>query len=358
MKLRRVGLIFGWLTASVTASAQDTKAVFIGNKPWTEARRLLTDSTLVVIPLGAEAKEHGPHLQLHNDFLIAEYLKDRIAESQRVVIYPTINYHFYPAFLEYAGSTSLQFETAANMVVDICRVISAHGPKKFYILNTGVSTLAPLRIAQQSLAYQGIRMTFTDILNVAGEAEKKVRTQPTGTHADEIETSMMLYIAPQTVDMAKAARDIPSVDGPGPLTLDPNNPNGRYSATGIYGDATLATREKGKIVVEAMVAGIDKEINALRTAPPQNVPDRPDHARMCGTYQLSESETVTITLDNKKLMMEGKGPRKIELAPQSDNVYLAGTRGRVVFFVEQDGDCKTLYLSWEGKDHLGRRKTK
>ena len=51
----------------------------------------------------------------------------------------------------------------------------------------------------------------------------------------------------------------------GGLTRDPNKP-GTYSASGIYGDATLATREKGEILVNAMVQGILKEIEALRRA--------------------------------------------------------------------------------------------
>ena len=357
MKPRHLAVL-ACLLITGAASAQSPRATLIDGKSWTEAKSLLTDTTIVVIPLGAQAKEHGPHLQLRNDFLIAEYLKDRIAASQRVVIYPTINYHYYPAFLEYAGSTSLQLETASQMIVDICRVISAHGPKKFYILNTGVSTLVPLRIAQQSLAYQGIRMTFTDILHVAGEAEKRVRTQPTGTHADEIETSMMLYIAPQTVDMTKAARDIPAVDGPGPLTLDPNNPNGRYSPTGIYGDATLASKEKGRIVVEAMVEGINKEINALRSAPLALQPaPTADLAGLTGTYHLPGKEQVVITLENGTLRLAGMGPRKVDLATQGSLSFLAGTRGRVVFFADDKGIYSTLYLNWEGKDFLGRRAT-
>ncbi len=341
------------LFACGIVSAQK-RAIQLEEKPWTEARRLLSDTTIVVIPLGAQAKEHGPHLQLRNDFLIAEYLKDRIANSQHVVIYPTINYSYYPAFLEYAGSTSLQMETAANMIVDICKVISAHGPKKFYVLNTGVSTLVPLKLAQESLMYQGIRMTYTDILNVAGDAEKKIKQQPTGTHADEIETSMMLCIAPQTVDMSKAARDIPPVDGPGPLTLDPGNPNGRYSATGIYGDATLATQEKGKVVIEAMVAGINEEISDLRSSPPLTKPAI-NLAGLQGFYQL-DKETVTISVEKERLMMEGKGPRKVELTPNGKLSFTAGTRGRVVFFPNVKGGC-SIYLNWEGKDFLGQRKS-
>lgn len=344
-------------SGSALAQSNEFRATFIEGKPWTEAQRLLKDTTIVVIPLGAQAKEHGPHLQLKNDFLIAEYLKDRVGRTQHVVIYPTINYHYYPAFLEYPGSTSLQLETASNMLVDICRVISGHGPRKFYILNTGVSTLVPLRIAQQTLAYQGIRMTFTDILNVAGEAEKKIKQQAAGTHADEIETSMMLYIAPQTVDMSKAARDIPAVDGPGPLTLDPNNRNGRYSPTGIYGDATLASKEKGKIVIEAMVEGINREINTLRSEPKPAIPlQQFDLAGFTGTFLLPANEKIVVSLENGKLLFEGKGPRKIELTSTGEMSFNAGTRGRLVYFKEGDGTYATIFLHWEGKDFLGKRK--
>lgn len=352
-----VAAISHWpLAISSSAQSFGYPAVFLSHQTWKDAQKLLKDTTIVIIPLGASAKEHGPHLQLRNDHLIAEYLTKRIARTQRVVIYPTLNYHYYPAFLEYAGSTSLQLETATNLVVDIVRVISAHGPKKFYILNTGVSTLVPLKAAQETLGKQGILLTFTDILTVAGDAEKKVKQQPAGTHADEIETSMMLYIHPETVDMSKAAKDIPATDGPGPLTLDPKNPNGRYSPTGIYGDATLATAEKGRIVVEAMVEGINREINALRKTPALPKPTTsPDLAKMAGVYKLSATEKITVTLENGRLMMEGKAPRKVELVPTGDNTFAATTRGRLIFFRDEAGAFSSVYLNWEGKDFLGKK---
>ena len=345
-------LCFGKTLAQVK---NDINAVFIENKPWTEARMLLQDTTIVVLPLGAEAKEHGPHLLLKNDWLIADYLKDRVAKDQSVVIYPTINYHYYPAFLEYAGSTSLRMETAYSLIVDICRVISAHGPRKFYVLNTGVSTLVPLKIAKEILAQQGILMVYTDILNVAGEAEKKIKQQPAGTHADEIETSMMLYIAPETVDMSKAARDIPKSDGPGPLTLNPSAGFGRYSPTGIYGDATLATKEKGKIVIEAMVNGINLEINSLRKASIPVLPNPQSLEAMVGDYLLPKSEKITITLESNQLMFEGKGPRKVALLRQTGNSFTVGERGRIVFFQDEAGKYSSVYLNWEGLDYLGKK---
>lgn len=114
------------VSAITPSNAQTNKAILIEDKTWVDAQALLTDSTIVVIPLGAAAKEHGPHLLLKNDLLIAEYLKERIAKTEKVVIYPTLNYHYYPAFLEYPGSTSLRLETASDLLIDVCRIISAH----------------------------------------------------------------------------------------------------------------------------------------------------------------------------------------------------------------------------------------
>jgi creatinine amidohydrolase len=241
---------------------QPVPGILLGDLTWQQAERALTPETIVVIPLGAESKEHGPHLRLKNDFVLAEYFTRRVMARAAVVVAPTVNYHFYPAFVEYPGSTSLRLETARDVIVDICRSLARFGPRKFYVLNTGVSTIRALKPAQDMLAADGIVMRYTDILTIGEEAEKAVRQQEGGTHADEIETSMLLYIDPSLVDMSKAAKDY-HAQGTGGLTRDPKGP-GTYSPTGIWGDATLATREKGRRVVEAMVEGMLKEIGALK----------------------------------------------------------------------------------------------
>jgi creatinine amidohydrolase len=147
------------------------------------------------------------------------------------------------------------------MVVDICRGLAHFGPRKFYVLNTGVSTLSALAPAAEILAHDGIVMHYTDILNASRAVEDQIRQEPEGTHADEIETSVMLYLAPQTVNMAQASKDFPA--GRGPLQWrDPHAP--RYSPSGIYGDATLATRAKGEKIARAQIDFMVKEIETLR----------------------------------------------------------------------------------------------
>lgn len=238
--------------------------VLLETLTWDEAEHVLNPNVVVVIALGAESKEHGRHLQLNNDFLMAEYFKQRVLKSAlpNVVVAPTINYSFYPAFLEYPGSTSLSFETARAMITDVVRSLVRYGPRRFYVVNTGISTLAPLAKAASDLAQDGILLRYTDLTK--GDPVEKELRQSGGTHADEIETSMMLYIAPQSVQMKKAARDL-NPNQPGGLTRNPKG-KGTYSPTGAWGDPTLATREKGQAIVEANVTKICNEIEALRNA--------------------------------------------------------------------------------------------
>jgi creatinine amidohydrolase len=197
---------------------------------------------------------------------LAEYFKGEILKSAGVVVAPTVNYHYYPAFVEYPGSISLRLETARDVIVDICRSLARYGPRKFYALNTGVSTMKPLQLAADLLAGEEIEFRYTDILRLTERVGLDVRQEEGGTHADEIETSMMLFIAPTTVDMSLAVKDYhPSETGG--LTRDPAG-KGSFSASGIYGDPTLATRRKGEIVVQMIVSGMLEQIEDLRRAPP------------------------------------------------------------------------------------------
>ena len=232
---------------------------------WPEAERVLTPETVVVLPVGAASKEHGPHLKLRNDLALADYLTGRVLDSSAVIVAPTLTYHYYPAFLEYPGSTSLTLSTARDMTAEVVRTLSAYGPRRFYVLNTGVSTVRALQPAVALLAADGVLMRYTNVSAHLDRAAKGFSEQEGGSHADEIETSMMLYIDPSSVDMTKAVKDYTPSTGTGQLNRQPGG-TGTYSRTGIWGDPTRATREKGRIFVEALVAGILDDIAAVRSA--------------------------------------------------------------------------------------------
>ena len=264
MNVPAVGILLALASLAAAAQQPPRAGALLEDLTWQQAEKALTRQSIVVIPLGAGSKEHGPHLKLSNDFIMAEYLKRRVVDAADVIVAPTVNYSFYPAFLAYPGSTSLNMETARDMIVQICRTLSAYGPRRFYVLNTGISTIVPLRQAAAILATDSITMRFADLSVLLADVEKQVSKQEGGTHADEIETSMMLYMAPATVDMSKAVKDYHPSHGR--LVRD-STQAGTYSPSGIWGDATLATRDKGEKVTEALVAGILRDIQLLRRAP-------------------------------------------------------------------------------------------
>ena len=233
---------------------------------WQEAESLLTADAVILLPLGAAAKEHGPHLKLDNDRQLADALKDRVMQESSVVVAPTLTYHHYPAFASYPGSTSLRFETARDLVVDIVHSLAAFGPRRFYVLNTGLSTAPPLAAAAELVSASGILLHFTDIEAITADAACQIAQQQRGSHADEIETSMMLLLAPSRVEMDKAMRDDEPRRGPGGFCRTPQD-SGIYSASGIWGDATLASIDKGRVLVEAAVRCLVQDIERLRIQP-------------------------------------------------------------------------------------------
>ncbi|HVZ36811.1 MAG TPA: creatininase family protein, partial [Polyangiaceae bacterium] len=145
---------------------------------WPEAEMALYQLPTVLLPLGARTKEHGRHLPLNNDWRIAEYLARRVAEQAPVLVLPTLEYGYYPAFLEYAGSISVRSEAFRDTVIDICRSLANHGARRFYVLNTGISTAPPLQAARATLRAEGTRFEFTDIGTAYAPLRRQIETQP------------------------------------------------------------------------------------------------------------------------------------------------------------------------------------
>lgn len=239
------------------------KSVLLADLSWQEAEQWLTPQMVILIPLGAAAKEHGPHLRLDNDYRMAEALRDRVMVRTPVLVAPTLAYHHYPAFTGYPGSISLAFDTARDLLVELARSLAVYGPRRFYVLNTGVSTLGPLQAAAGILQDSGICMHYTDIQTVAAGVETAVTQQRRGSHADEIETSIMLCLAPERVAMHQAVRDDRPRHGPGGFCREAGRP-GIHSPSGVWGNARLATAEKGRRIVAAMVDGMVRDIERLQ----------------------------------------------------------------------------------------------
>ena len=225
---------------------------------WIEAEQWFASNPVVVIPLGAAAKEHGPHLPLNNDAIIAAWLAEEIRQRLPVVIAPLINASFYPAFVEYPGSISLRRETARDVIVDTCTSLAGFGLSRFYVVNTGLSTLQPLAEARRLLD-QDVTLEYLNLDEALQSLPAGLLEQQYGSHADEHETSLMLHIAPEVVNMSLAVDD--GAEGEGRLTR--NQGQGLWSRSGVFGQATLATPAKGQVIAQVLLDHVLQQLKVL-----------------------------------------------------------------------------------------------
>src|SRR5216683_8171640 len=97
----------------------DTDRNFIERLTWDEVARRIADGAAAILPIGAAAKQHGFHLPLDTDRIQAEWFAARLAERIGALVWPTLTYGYYPAFTEYAGSSSLSASTFEAVVHEI-----------------------------------------------------------------------------------------------------------------------------------------------------------------------------------------------------------------------------------------------
>lgn len=239
---------------------------FIEYMSWDEVARRIESGAAAILPIGAGAKEHGFQLPMNTDRIQAEWFAAKIAERVDALIWPTVTYGYYPAFVDYAGSASLSAATFEAVVGEIAAAILAFGCRALLVLDTGISTRAPVDRAIACLDAEKVQHLRIHEGPRYREAATKLAEQSHGSHADELETSLMLALAPQLVNMSRAeASPLASQETKGRLTpSDPSSPN--FSRSGSYGDPTLATRAKGEALLTAMVEDLSEQAAALLSA--------------------------------------------------------------------------------------------
>jgi creatinine amidohydrolase len=241
----------------------DTGRHFVEHMTWDRVARRIGDGAAAILPIGAGAKQHGFHLPMNTDRIVAESLAARIADRVNCLIWPTVAYGYYPAFVDYDGSIGLSAPMFESMIEQIAAGMVGHGCRALLVLDTGISTLAPVDRALARLGNPDARHLKIHDGPRYRRAAAELTEQSHGSHADELETSLMLALVPHLVDMPRAEAS-PALrhEMPGPLTRrDTASPN--YSRSGSFGDPTLATRAKGEILLAAMVDDMVEQATAF-----------------------------------------------------------------------------------------------
>ena len=224
-----------------------------------QVQSLVNENTVIVLPIGGGSKEHGNHLPMGTDLYVTDWVAARVTERCDVVTLPTLPYAYFPAFVEWKGSVSVEHRHYVDFVEDILLSFVRHGVKKFLIIDGGVSTHPPLLLMSRDLNNRlGVKVAVSDVTKLALEVEKAIMEQSRGGHGDESETSTMLHIRPDLVHMEKTVEEytgfFPGCVQNGILKI--KLPTQMNTPTGSNGNSTLATPEKGEKVLNAMVDSI------------------------------------------------------------------------------------------------------
>ena len=230
---------------------------------WMEVRDLDKSRAALVLPLGS-IEQHGPHLALDTDLHFADRFLDltleRLPAEVEVYRLPILPISKSNEHVGYPGSFWLSAETLSMVVHDIAASAKASGFRRLVLWNCHGGNRALLEVLARDVRARTDLMVFQlfppavipDPIPVS-EAERDY-----GIHAGDWETSVMLALSPERVREPLVEAAYPAFEGKhlaleftgatvAWLTRD-------FQPTGTWGDATIATAERGRARLEPMIA--------------------------------------------------------------------------------------------------------
>jgi creatinine amidohydrolase len=236
----------------------------LGEMTWPEVKELVLPGTVVVVPVGA-IEQHGPHLPLDTDARCAEAVAHRAAEAAgdvTVIVAPLQSYALSGHHMEFAGTMALTSHTFLAAITELTMSLVRHGFDKIFWLNGHGGNAAALTVAARDVRNQTrVCVAVASYWDLAKDEIKAIRESGVGgiAHACEMETSLLMYLRPDLVRAEQIKKNIPKWRTPwfamdliqgrkvmlGHQVVD-------FSRSGVFGDPTLATSDKGRRFLDAV----------------------------------------------------------------------------------------------------------
>ena len=247
-----------------------TARVAMGEMSWVEySKRIAVPGTISIVPVGA-TEQHGPHMAMNTDILLPTEIALEVARRIKAIVSPTLAYGYKSIQRSgggnhFSGTTSLDGNTLSCMVRDILRELARHGARHVVLLNGHFENVyfllegADLAIrdvkANNIETFEVLTLTYWDFIG----SDTLSKVFPDGfegwavEHAGVMETSLMLHLFPQFVDMSLAPTDV-HANFP-PYDVLPPVP-GLTPPEGCLASPAKATSAKGQLLFETVVSGI------------------------------------------------------------------------------------------------------
>ena len=244
---------------------------FWGELCWPDAAHRLDMVDTALLPVGA-IEQHGPHLPLDTDAFDAEYLARRIADgcsAPKPLVLPLIAYGVSYHHEAFKGTISINNDTLANLVYDIGISVAKNGIRKLVIINGHGGNAPSLNFAAQRINQDARIFVCVDTGETSDVDVDSLIETPNDVHAGETETSTSLAIRPHLVRMDRLQMEVPVFTS---RYLDFTSKRGvswyahthKISASGVMGDPTKASVEKGEKMWALMIDHLVNFVDQLK----------------------------------------------------------------------------------------------
>jgi creatinine amidohydrolase len=244
--------------------------ILIEHLPWPEIADLRgKNGGLLILPLGA-TEQHGPHLPVAMDTLLAEALCHAASARIGVPVLPALRYTTSQGHTtKWPGTFSLRHDTLIATLRDIAAWTQATGWKRLLLVNTHFGNDAPARVAvdQLRLSYLGkLQIGLVHAFKLTDAIWEEYTRDAADLHANQAETALMLHLHPELVRMDQIA-----------IADDPDRTQGtvfshpvaQTSLNGVTGFPSRATAEQGELLFGTMVDALAKTVEtAIIEEPP------------------------------------------------------------------------------------------
>lgn len=255
-------------------------SVWLQENSWEELAELRDRAGgVVIVPIGS-TEQHGGHLPLGTDTMVAMMLAEDGARATGTVVAPPVWYGWSPHHMVLPGTVTIRPEVLIELFYDVMESLSRHGFKKIVAINGHrIVNISWMQIAaERAQRTLGIKVVIFDPAYMSKEFVGTVGYGPVG-HSEEIETSQMLYKMPQLVHMEKAKdnpvepRELYSVDPAfrgDTLCYVPSTAEHMMQSVKAAGGTTGTPKKTdaatGKKYHEHLVANLTKVIRQLQEA--------------------------------------------------------------------------------------------
>jgi len=255
--------------------------------PWPEVRRAVEHDPVVVLPVGT-TEQHGYHLPLMVDYLCADEVARAAVErvAPRALLMHPVPYSFNEHHMDYPGTIAVDGHTVVDYVFCIGRSLAHHGFRRILLFNGHGSNVpfldaAARQITNRTAAICAVASWWT--LLEPEDLDWRQSRFPGSAHADELETAALLHLRPDLVDMSKAVDEVDGVQTSEHIYWDLSGGSvhfqeffSRNTVSGVQGQPTLATAEKGARVLAAAadrLAAFLEEFRAREIRPRRDLHD-------------------------------------------------------------------------------------